>query len=225
MEHPMDVNGTIAPFSNLRSAGCELTAMFPRWSASDQVVVLAMVSAGIPAAVEVAKHLEAPLDLVIIRRLLAPQGPGSQATAVNVAGTLVVDEAIGPRPATPQTPFDYFIEDAINGLELRAQICRGERPATRLAGKAVVIVDCAIRTGLTMKAAIEAVRTLNPARITVAVPVTSHDGRLIIEALADEFRYLAAPEPFGNAGVWYKDFRRQADDAISELLRPPLKTS
>jgi predicted phosphoribosyltransferase len=46
---------------------------------------------------------------------------------------------------------------------------------------------------------------------------------LIIEALADEFRYLAAPEPFGNAGVWYKDFRRQADDAISELLRPPLK--
>jgi putative phosphoribosyl transferase len=181
-----------------------------------------MVSAGVPAAVEVAKHLEAPLDLVIIRRLLAPQGPGSQAAAVNVAGTLVVDEAIGPRPATPRTPFDYFIEDAINGLELRVQICRGERPAAELAGKAVVIVDCAIRTGLTMKAAIDAVRTLNPARITVAVPITSHDGRLMIEVFADEFRYLAAPEPFGNAGVWYKDFGRQEDEAISELLRPPL---
>jgi putative phosphoribosyl transferase len=143
---------------------------------------------------------------------------------VNVAGTLVVDETIGPRPATPQTPFDYFIEEAINGLELRTQICRGERTAVQLAGKAVVIVDCAIRTGLTMKAAIEAVRTLNPARITVAVPVTSQDGRLIVEALADEFIYLAAPEPFGNAGVWYKDFRRQADDVISELLRPPLSS-
>jgi putative phosphoribosyl transferase len=196
--------------------------MFPRAGFANDVFVLGMVSAGVPAAVEVAKHLETRLDLVIIRRLLAPQGPGTQAVAVNVAGTHVVDKEIGPRPATPQTPFDYFIDDALKGLALRAQICRGERPPADLAGKPVVIVDCGIRTGLTMKAAIGAVRTLNPARITAAVPVTSHDGRRVVEALADEFIYLAAPEPFGNAGVWYKDFRRQADDSISDLLRPRL---
>ena len=76
-----------------------------------------------------------------------------------------------------------------------------------------------------MQAAISAVRTLNPARITAAVPVTSLDGRRVVEALADDLIYLAAPEPFGNAGVWYKDFRPQADDAISVLLRSDLKTA
>jgi putative phosphoribosyl transferase len=184
------------------------------------VVVLAIVSAGVPGAVEVAKHLEAPLDLVIIRRLLVPQGPGSQTVAVTVAGTLVADEEIGPRPAKPQTPLDYFMEDALNGLTVRTQLCRGERPPIELAGKPILIVDCAMRTGLTMKAAIGAVRTLNPASITAAVPVTSDDALRAIEPLADNLIYLAAPEPFGNAGVWYKDFRRMADDTISQYLRP-----
>jgi len=182
--------------------------------------VLAIVSAGVPGAVAVANHLEAPLDLVIIRRLLAPQGPGSQAAAVTVAGTLILDEEIGPRPAKPQTPLDYFIEDALNGLTLRTKLCRAERPPVALAGRPILIFDCAMRTGLTMKAAIQSVRTLNPSSITAAVPVTSDDGRRSVEPLADELIYLAAPEPFGNAGVWYKDFRRMADEAISQYLRP-----
>jgi putative phosphoribosyl transferase len=214
------VTETIKPFPNLSCGGVELAAALPHTRISNGVIVLAIVSAGLPAAVEIAKHLEAPLDLVIIRRLLAPQGPGSQAVAVTVAGTLVVDEEIGPRSEKAQTPLEYFLKDALNGLALRTELCRGKRPPTDLAGKPVLIVDCAMRTGLTMKAAIEAVRTLNSASITAAVPVTSDDGRRVVGPLADELVYLAAPEPFGNAGVWYKDFRRMADDAISQLLRP-----
>jgi putative phosphoribosyl transferase len=214
------VTETIAPFPNLSRGGAELAAALPPEGIGKDVVVLAIVSAGVPGAVEVAKHLEAPLDLVIIRRLLAPRGPGSQAVAVNVAGTLVIDDEIGPRPAKPQTPFDYFMEDALNGLVRRVQICRGERPPAELQGKHVLIVDCGIRTSLTMQAAISAVRTLKPARITAAVPVTSLDGLRITETLADKFIYLAAPDPFGNAGVWYKDFGRLDDDCISQVLRP-----
>jgi len=217
------VTGNIAPFPNLSSAGGELAATFPRAGISHDVIVLGIVSAGVPVAVEVAKHLEASLDLVIIRRLLAPRGPRSQALAVNAAGTLVVDDEVGPRPAKPQTPFDYFMEDALNQLRRRTQVCRGECPPTDLAGKPVLIVDCGIRTGLTMQGAIGAVRTLNPVRVTAAVPVTSLDGRRVIEAIADEFIYLAAPEPFGNAGTWYRDFRRLADDSISQLLKPSPK--
>ena len=212
----------IEPFPNLTSAGAKLAERFPNASVNHGVFVLGIVSAGVPVAVEIAKHLEAALDLVIIKRLLAPQGPGSQACAVNACGTLVVDAEIGPRPAELQTPFDFFIKDALNGLARRTQICRGERPPIELAGKPVLLVDCAIRTGLTMQAAISAVRTLNPASITAAVPVTSFDGLRAVEACADDLIYLATPEPFGNAGVWYKDFRRQEDDAISQLLRPSL---
>lgn len=219
------VSDTIAPFPNLRNAGAQLAAALSRAGIGNDVIVLGIVAGGVPAAVEVAKHLEAPLDLVIIRRLLTPQGPGTQAVAVNVAGSLVVDEEIGPCPATPQTPFEYFVADALNALALRTKVCRGERPRVDLTGKSVLLVDCGIRTGLTMRAAIKAVRTLSPAKVAAAVPVTSPDGRRVAEALADEFIYLAAPEPFGNAGVWYKDFRGQADDAISVLLRSDLKTA
>ena len=220
----MNPNGKIAPFSNLSSAGVELAAKLADAGIKKDVVVLAIVSAGVPVAVEVAKLLEASsLDLILLRRLLAPRGPLSQAVAANVAGTLVLDEEIGPRPAKPETPFDYFVEDALSGLAQRTRICRGERPPLQLAGKPVLLVDCGIRTSLTMEAAISALRTLNPARITAAVPVTSIDGRRIIEALADDFIFLAAPEPFGNAGVWYKDFRRLDEDVISQHLRPGLQ--
>jgi len=215
-----NMKDTIAPFPNLSSAGKELAAALPREGIRDDVTVLAIVSAGVPGAIEIAKHLEAPLDLVIIRRLLAPQGLGSQAVAVTAAGTFVVDEEIGPRPAKPQTPLDFFLEDGLNSLALRTRICRGERLPVELAGKPILIFDCAMRTGLTMQAAIKTLRRLNPASITAAVPVTSDDARRSVEPLADELIYLAAPEPFGNAGVWYKDFRRMPDDDISRLLRP-----
>lgn len=215
------MNKTIEPFPNLSAAGRELAAMIPRDIHRD-AVVLAIVSAGVPVAVEVAKHLEAALDLITIRRLLAPRGPGSQAAAINVAGTLLLDDEIGTPPSKPESPFDYFVEDALNGLSRRVQVCRGDRPPVLLDEKPVLIVDCGIRTGLTMQAAITAVRRLNPERIVAAVPVTSLDGRRITEALADEFIYLAAPEPFGNAGVWYKDFGRPADISIREFLRPGL---
>jgi len=215
------LTGTIAPFSSLSSAGVELAERLADAGIKHDVVVLAIVSAGVPVAVEVAKHLRASsLDLILIRRLLAPQGPGTQAVAVNVAGTLMVDDELGPRPAKPETPFEHFLEDALNQLERRTRICRGARPALELAGKPVLIVDCAIRTGLTMQAAIDAVRRLNPKRITAAVPVTSLSGRGAIETLAEELIYLAAPEPFGNAGVWYKDFSRPGDDSISQVLLP-----
>jgi len=214
----------IAPFSNLSSAGVELAAKLLDAGFQQDAVVLAIVSAGVPVAVEVVKRLEASsLDLILLRRLLAPRGPLSQAVAANVAGTLVLDEEIGPRPAKAETPLDYFMEDALNALARRAQICRGERPPLELAGKPVLLVDCGIRTSLTMQAAIGAVRTLNPARITAAVPVTSLNGGEITEALADELIYLTAPEPFGNVGVWYKDFSRFDDDAISQLLRTGLQ--
>jgi putative phosphoribosyl transferase len=214
------VNDNHAPFPNLSSAGDELATTLLSAGIGHDVIVLGIVSAGVPVAVAVAKHLEAALDVVIMRRLLAPNGPGSQLLAVNAAGTLVVDDEVALPPSQPQTPLEYFMDDALKGLSARALVCRGEHPPTELAGKSVLIVDCGIRTGLTMQGAIGAVRTLNPAGITAAVPVTSREGRRVIEALVDQFIYLHAPEPFVNAGRWYKDFSRLPDNSISQVLKP-----
>jgi putative phosphoribosyl transferase len=212
------VKEKIAPFPNLSSAGGELAAAFPRDGISNDVVVLAIVSAGIPVAVEVAKHLESALDLIIIRRLLAPRGPGSQSCAVSVAGSLVLDADVPPIPVEPVKPLDYFLLDAIETLKRRSELCRGGRPALDVRGRNILLVDCGIRTGLTMQAAIGALRKLQPKRVIAAVPVASVEGRKITTDLADDFVCLATPDPFGNAAVWYKNFNRPPDESVAELL-------
>jgi predicted phosphoribosyltransferase len=207
-------------FTDLRSAGRELALKLERQREANNVVVLGIAFGGVPVAHEVAKYLNAPLDFVIIRRLLAPQGPGSQTCAVNVAGSMVIDEELLPRPAIPVTPLDYFLADAIAELGRREQICRRGRPPIDLADKIVILVDCGIRSGLTMKAAIGAVRTRKPARIIAAAPVTSPEARDGVAALADELIVLSQPQPFGHVGLWYVDFSRPGEDRVGELLEP-----
>ena len=208
----------IAPFPNLSSAGEQLSTLLSDRGFSRDFLVLAIVTAGVPVAFEVAKRLTAPLDLVLLRPLIAPGGPGTQVCAANVCGHLVLDDKLPPRVEPPQKPFDYFMDDALNRLMQRAAVCRGKKPAIKVAGRKILLVDCGIRTSLTMQAAIGALRTLKPKSITAAVPVTSADGRIVVETLVDEFICIATPEPFGNAGMWYRDFSRPADNLISQFL-------
>jgi predicted phosphoribosyltransferase len=205
-------------FPNLWTAGSELAPTLTKYRNQDDVVVLAIALGGWPVAYEVATFLGAPLDVVIIRRLFAPLGPGSQTCAVNVAGSMVIDESLLPLPSIPSTPVEYFVTDAISELKQREQSCRRGRPPVDLAGKTIVLVDCGIRTGLTMQAAIEALSTRGPAKITAAVPVTSEEGRLAVRGSVDEFVCLAVPEPFGHVGLWYTDFSRPDDDSVGQLL-------
>jgi predicted phosphoribosyltransferase len=209
-------------FPDLRSGGRDLALALEleHYRSAANTVVLAIVSGGVPVAHEVAKHLNAPLDLIFNRTLLTPQGPGSQVSAVNVAGSLVLPAELLPRPVLPSTPFDFFLADALTALEQRARICRRERPQRDLSGQNVIVVDCGIRTGLTMQPAVVALRTKKPARIIAAVPVGSADGCAAIAAITDEFVCLAEPEPFGHVGMWYEDFRRPDDEQIHELLDP-----
>jgi putative phosphoribosyl transferase len=206
-------------FPNLRSAGRELALKLEAYGQRHDVVVLALLLGGSLVAHEVAKILDAPLDVVIIRRLFTGGGPGSQVCAVNVCGSLVFNEELVPYTDTPSTPVEYFTADAIAGLERRALTCRGERPPTNLAGKIVVLVDCGIRTGSTMQAAIEALKTKEPAQIVAAVPVASLEGHASVLTIADEVVCLAHPEPFGHVGLWYTDFSRPGEELIGELLQ------
>lgn len=206
-----------ATFPDLRSAGRELALKLEIFR-GDDVVVLGIVLGGVLVADEVADSLGLPLDLVIISRLLAPDGPGSQICAVNVGGTLVIDKELPARTATPVTPLDHFVADALAGLASRERTCRGGKPAIGIKGKTIILVDCGIRTGSTMQAAIGALRTQQPGQIIAAAPVASFGGRATVAALADEFVCLASPRSFGNVAVWYSDFSRPADDGVGELL-------
>jgi predicted phosphoribosyltransferase len=205
-------------FESLRSGGRQLALQLADYRGRDDVVVLGIVLGGVPVAHEVASSLGAPLDLIIIRRLLAPPRPELPICAVNVAGTEVIDKDSPPRAASPSTGLEYFIEDALSGLTARTTLCRGARTAIDLKDKTVVIVDCGINTGSTMQASIAALRTLDPKKIIAAVPVASFDGRTAVTAIADELVCLAEPQPFGHVGLWYADFSRPGDEGVAELL-------
>lgn len=210
----------VSRFPTLRIAGRHLALKLDTYRDHADSIVLAIVLGGVPVAREVATHLRAPLDLVIIRRLLTRDGPGSQICAVNIGGSMVIDEELRPR-LMPSTPIEYFLADAIAELGRREQTCRRGRQPIELAGRSIILVDCGIRTGSTMKAAIEALRTMEPKQIIAAVPVASLEGYAVVAALADEMVCLAQPQTFGHAGLWYEDFSRPEDARVGELLDPP----
>jgi predicted phosphoribosyltransferase len=206
------------PFPDLSTAGRELALKLGQHKGTDNVIVLAVVLGGFPVAQEVANYLDAPLDLVIIRRLMAPRGPGSQLCAITVGGSTIIEGGLIPA-AIPSTPVEHFISDAIAELKAREQQCRRGRPSIDLAGKTVIVVDCGIRSGSTMLASIRAVQTMKPARIIAAAPVTSFGGQAAVISEVDELVCLARPRPFGHVGLWYKNFTRPGDDRVGEFMR------
>ena len=210
---------TVSRFPSLSAAGRELGLRLEAYRNVADSVVLGIALGGLPVAREVAMHLGAPFDLIIIRRLLTPDGPGSQICAVNIGGSTILDEEIS-LSTRPSTPLEHFISDSLAELSQREQSCRRGRPRIDLAGRIIILVDCGIRSGSTMKAAIKALRTMEPACIVAAVPVASPEGYALVTDLVDEVVCLAQPRSFGHAGLWYEDFSRPDDDHVGELLEP-----
>jgi len=205
-------------FADLASAGRNLAGLLNNYVGGEETVVVGVARGGVPVALEVANYLGAPLDIILIRRLLAPRGPGSEICAVNVCGTLVIDQGLALPSPVPKTPLEYFVADALEELALREQACRGGRPALEVARKNVVLVDNGIHTGSTVLAATRALRILVPLRLVVAVPVAAGSSRAAVEAAADDLVCLAWPEPLGHVGLWYAKFDVPNEEQIRKML-------
>jgi putative phosphoribosyl transferase len=224
------IDRTVPASSHIQVASAKQVERFPNLSAPGvllseklrnrdrrNTVVLAIARGGVPAGFEVGKRLSITLDLILIKRLLVPNGPGSELCAVSVAGTTVIDKEVDI-PASPSTPLEHFLVQALNELQQAENICRRDRSPIEVNGKNVILVDCGVHTGATVKIAIRALRTLNPAQIIAAVPVVSPEAFPEIEALVDELIYLARPDPFVHTGMWYETLNRPPDEELSDLL-------
>jgi predicted phosphoribosyltransferase len=202
----------VTKFQNAAVAGRQLADSLQKYRGSSDTIVIAIVAGGVFVGTEVARELKLPLELLFIRRLMAPFGPEMVLSATSVAGTMVVDEKLTQQPATPG--MDHAIADGINQLQERERFCRGGRPPLDISAKQVVVVDNGIHTGSTMRAAIRAVRTLEVRKVISAVPVSDLHSRDVIEGAADEVVCLAWPEKFGHVGLWYEEFVRPTNDQI-----------
>jgi predicted phosphoribosyltransferase len=200
-------------YDDFESAGLELAVALAKHG-DREPIVLAIANSGVPVAVPVADSSGAQLDLVVIRRLFVREG-AIPITAVNVAGTLVIDED-SKRLSSVEVQFK---QDAIGELSNRVNQMRGVKSSLSLEGKDVVLVDNGIHTGSTAHIAIKAVRQLKPRSITIATPVANELLKATIKSVADEVVCLQWCDPFGNTAVWYKNFNRPGDEQIKAMLQ------
>jgi predicted phosphoribosyltransferase len=169
-------------------------------------------------AYEVARALAAPLDVFLVRKLGVPGYEELAMGAIASGGVRVLNADVVRSMGIPPSSIDRVARQEQQELERRERAYRGERPPPRLAGRTVIVVDDGLATGSTMRAAAEALRRLEPARIVVAVPVAAADTCERLGREVDEVVCAATPEPFLAVGRWYEDFSETTDDEVRDLL-------
>lgn len=189
------------------------------------VLVLGLPRGGIPVAYEVARSLQAPLDVFVVRKLGVPGQEELAMGAIATGNVRVVNRDVVDALRIPPRVLDEVAESEARELERRERSYRDGRPAPSVAGKTVILVDDGLATGSTMRAAVAALRQLGPARIVVAVPVAAASTCQDLRAEVDDVVCLATPEPFLAVGRFYEDFSQTTDDEVRALLAEAGKTA
>lgn len=205
-------------FADRTEAGRELAQALVRWRGRADVVVLALPRGGLPVAQEIARELGAPLDILVVRKLGVPAQPELAMGAIASGGGRVMNEEIVQALRIDAAAIDIVAQRELRELRRRELAYRGDRPPVPVTGKVVVIVDDGMATGATLRAAVGALRHLDPARIIVAVPHGPPDTCALLAQEADEVICLSQPEPYLAVGRWYREFPQLTDAEVQEIL-------
>jgi predicted phosphoribosyltransferase len=193
-------------FRDRRDAGRKLGGTLGAFAKRPDVLVLALPRGGVPVAVEVARALEAPLDVFVVRKLGVPGYEELAMGAVGSGGVRVLHKEMVERLGIPEELIGEVTAREQKELARREALYRDGRPPPDVRGKTVILVDDGLATGATMQAAIEALRQQKPEAIVVAVPVAPAETCEELRKLADEVICAFTPEPLYAVGRWYQDF-------------------
>jgi len=210
-------------FANRRDAGTVLAERLRAYAGRDDVLVLGLPRGGVPVAYEVARALGAALDVFVVRKLGVPQQRELAMGAIASGGVRVLNDDVVRWYRIPQETIDAVAQGEERELARRERAYRNGRPAVPIDGKVVMLVDDGLATGSTMRAAIAAVRRLNPSRVIVGVPVGARDTCADLGAVADEVVCAQMPAAFSAVGAWYEDFSPTPDDEVTRLLHTTMK--
>jgi len=211
------------PFLNRDDAGRKLGASLAKTLGKrDDLIVLGLPRGGVPVAWHVAQALGAPLDVFIVRKLGVPGHEELAMGAIASGGVRVMNRDVLDYMPISQRMIDSVAESEQRELQRREREYRGARPPLDVRGKTVVIVDDGLATGSTMRAAVRALRKMEPRTVIVAVPVAAASTceELGNDPEVDDIVCLLTPEPFQAVGLWYEDFRQTTDEEVHDLLAP-----
>lgn len=210
-------------FSNRIDAGKQLAVGLKQYADRDDVLVLALPRGGVPVAYEVARALNAPLDLLLVRKLGVPGHEEFAMGAIASEDTVFINESTVKSLHIDKQTVDNVIQKEQRELQKREALFRDARPKVEVKGRTVIIVDDGLATGATMKAAIQALRQRQPAAIVLAVPTAPRDVINDFEDDVEDVICLMTPEPFGGVGRWYMDFPQTSNETVLEYLHSQLK--
>jgi predicted phosphoribosyltransferase len=182
-------------------------------------LVLAVPRGGVAVGAALARNLGADLDVILARKLRAPQSPEVAIGAVAENGMVYVNEYAAEVTGLTADGLNRELRFQMNEIRRRAKLFRGVRPPASVTGRSVIVVDDGIATGATLIAALQATRAQNPTELIVAVPVGAPDRLPLVKRWCDEIVCLAAPEEFQAVGSFYQDFHQLDDEETVALLR------
>ena len=206
-------------FKNRRQAGLLLARSLhtlPRLKGLKDILVLGLPRGGVPVAFEVARSLLAPLDILIVRKLGVPGEEELAMGALAEGGIQVLNQSVIDHLGIKTRDIELAIARENAEIKRRSETYRGERPTISAKDHTVILVDDGLATGATMRAAVRAVRGMQPHSIIVAVPVAPTSA--CEQLAADEVVCLNHPADFSSIGLWYDDFSQTTDEEVQDLL-------
>jgi len=201
-----------------REAGRLLARELQRYANRPDVIVLGLPRGGVPVAYEVAKALNVPLDVFVVRKLGLPGHEEFAIGAIASGGLRLLNLPFIHVNGIPEDALAEAIEREEKELARREHAYREARPPPEVSGKTAILVDDGLATGASMQAAVMALRKARPDRVIVAVPVAPKETCDALRAIADEVICAATPEPFRAVGLWYRDFEQTSDQEVKKLL-------
>jgi putative phosphoribosyl transferase len=215
----MDYGPPVRPYFRDRvDAGQVLGARLSPYRGRDDVIVLALPRGGVPVANEVARALDAPLDIFLVRKLGLPGHEEFAMGAIASGGIRLINDDVVRDYGVRAAQIELIAATEQRELERRERAYRDGRPLPRLAGRTVILIDDGLATGFSMRAAVAAVREEAPARVVVAVPVAAPETCEEFRALVDQIVCAETPDPFYAVGIWYDDFSQTTDEEVHEIL-------
>src|SRR5271169_4585036 len=208
----------MAFFKDRLDAGRKLANELSKYANRSDILILALPRGGVPVAFEVAKELNAKMDVFVVRKLGVPGNEELAMGAIASDNIIVLNEDVVRSFQISKQVIDAVAARELKELERRERIYRGKRPKPNISGSTVILIDDGLATGATMSAAASAVKTKNPTKIVIAVPTGAPDTCKFFEEKVDEVICVATPEPFYSVGAWYEDFSQTTDEEVCELL-------
>jgi predicted phosphoribosyltransferase len=209
-------------YQDRAQAGRMLAEKLGGYANRPEVAVLGLPRGGVPVAFEVARRLNAPLDVFVARKLGVPGHEELAMGAIAGGDICFLNESLIAALCIPPESVAKTIARERRELERREQNFRAG-PAVDLRGRVVILVDDGLATGATMRACVLAARQRHPARIIVAVPVSARETYEELEQQADEILCVQTPAHFDGVGQWYEDFTQTRDEEVRALLEQGAK--